>query len=582
MAICSPARPSSAHKIPTGLRLLLVEDNPGDARLAKEILQGGGEGQFQCIHVNQLQSAISQLTTERFDIILLDLSLPDANGLDALHQVRKHAPEIPIVILSGAGDETLACQSLGYGAQDYLIKGEDTGTILIRAIRYALERQRTDGRMAYLATHDALTDLANRTLLQDSLERALIRTRRDGAAVYILFIDLDGFKLVNDTFGHEVGDLLLQSVATRLHTCIREADTIARLGGDEFAVLLEGIRKESLAVAIAEKVVRAMSTPFDLEGRCISIGASIGVASYPIDGDSAPAILRRADAAMYQAKTAGGNCVRSVVRPGESGPSTSHLLREALRQALDKDELAVYYQPQISLLSGELIGVEALLRWRYPEWGLIGPAEFLPVAENSGLMIPLSRCLIRAVKKQMHLWNTERQWGIRVAVNMPLDHLRHPDILKDLKDLMGRSGMAAGELEIELIEALSAAPTPQVCSELNELRQLGVRIALDDFGIDSSSFGVLKNIPWDMLKLDQSLVRGLTHNSHDQAIVRSLIMLTQSLGRSIIAEGVETREELDLLRRHGCDAAQGFLLSEPLPADAMTEWLCTQRLRRTA
>lgn len=554
-------------------RVLLVEDNPGDARLAKEMLAEAETGRFDYIHVERLGEALAQLTERPFDVILLDLSLPDAWGLDGISQIRAASSGIPLIVLTGLADESLAIQALRHGAQDYLVKGEGSGHLLTRSIRYAIERKQTEDRLAHFASCDQLTGLANRSLLQDRLARALARGQRQDQPVYVLYLDLDGFKETNDTFGHDMGDRLLKAVAERLTACLRTVDTVARVGGDEFIAVLECVRRADDALAIALKLLEAIAQPYCLEGHEIFVTASIGLAAFPYDGSDMEALLKYADAAMYRAKSQGGNDVHVYTADTGLQNSGRIALGTDIRRALAKGEFFLCYQPQMDLLTGRTIGIEALIRWRHPERGLLVPASFIAIAEENGLIVQIGKQVLHLACTQYRAWLDKGLLPERAAVNLSPRQFKERDLMETIDQAFAATGFPPEYFELEVTESFLLDNPQEGISLLTKLKARGLHISLDDFGTGYSSLRYLKMLPLDGLKIDQSFIGGLSTVAKDDAIVTTIITLARTLGLQVIAEGVETQEQLTFLGANGCDAIQGFLFSRPLSAEAMTEWL---------
>lgn len=554
-------------------RVLLVEDNPGDARLTKEMLAEAGTRRFNHTHVERLGEALVQLHERPFDVILLDLSLPDAWGLDSISQVRAASPNIPLVVLSSLADESLAIQALRHGAQDYLVKGEGNGHLLTRSIRYAIERKQAEDRLAHFASCDQLTGLANRSLLQDRLVRALARGQRQDQPVYVLYLDLDGFKEANDTFGHDMGDRLLKAVAERLTACLRTVDTVARVGGDEFIAVLECVRRADDALVIAVKLLEAIAQPYCLEGHEMFVTASIGLAAFPYDGSDVETLLRCADVAMYQAKSQGGNDVKVYTAATGHQNSGRMALSTDLRRALAKEEFFLYYQPQMDLITGETIGVEALIRWRHPEHGLLTPASFIPLAEENGLIVQIGKRVLHLACAQYRAWLDKGLLPERAAVNLSPRQFRERDLMEIIDQAFAASGLPPQHLELEVTENFLLGNPQEGIRTLTELKARGLHISLDDFGTGYSSLRYLKILPLDRLKIDQSFIGGLSTVPKDDAIVTTIITLARTLGLQVTAEGVETLDQMAFLGANGCDAVQGYLVSPPLSAEAMTEWL---------
>jgi len=402
----------------TGIRVLLVEGNPEDVRLVRGMLARAGAKKFDLTHVNRLGEAVRRLREEPFDVILLDLSLPDAHGLGAATQLQAAAPGVPIVVLSDTNDEALALQAVQAGVQDYLVKGRGNGDLLTRSLRYAVERKRAEERIAYLAQYDPLTGLANRALFRDRLTQALSRADRNGRLVALLFLDLDRFKAINDTLGHDAGDQLLQAVTERLKGSMRKVDTLARLGGDEFAVIAEGISRILDAATVAERISDLMASPFILNGQEVFVTTSIGIAIYRQDGEDADTLIKNADTALYRAKEQGRNTYQFYSPDLNVRASERLALESSLRRALERGEFLLYYQPQVDLRTGQVIGAEALLRWRHPGRGLVSPVEFIPVAEESGLIIPIGEWILRQACAHARAWQAAGLPLLPVAGNL--------------------------------------------------------------------------------------------------------------------------------------------------------------------
>jgi diguanylate cyclase (GGDEF)-like protein/PAS domain S-box-containing protein len=434
------------------------------------------------------------------------------------------------------------------------------------------ERKRAEARLAFMAQHDGLTGLPNRTLLRQEMDEMLQHTRRSSDKVAVLMLGLDNFKAVNDTLGHAVGDKLLRGVAKRLRSTLREEDTLARLNSDEFAVVQSGMVRPEDAVLLARRLLEAVGEPYLLDGHAIVIGASIGIAMSPGDGDESEKLLKHADMALSRAK----NDSRGTFSFFESGMDARAQSRRKieidLRDAIQGDVLRPYYQPLVDLSSGRITGFEALVRWPHPERGMISPAEFIPVAEETGLINALGGLILHRACRDAATWPGD----IRVAVNLSPLQFRAGNLLSVVMEALKQSGLPARRLELEITETLLLEKSSQVQATLHALRALGVRISMDDFGTGYSSLSYLRSFPFDKIKIDQSFVRGLGTNNDAQAIVRAIISLGVGLGVTITAEGVETEGELNCLRSEGCHEAQGFLFSHARPNAEIAAMLDTQ------
>jgi len=433
------------------------------------------------------------------------------------------------------------------------------------------EKKAIEARLEYLAHHDPLTGLPNRLLLRDRLEQALALAAREQLRVAVMFLDLDHFKDINDTLGHAIGDRLLQAVVDRLNGCVRETDTISRQGGDEFLIVLTGLHEGRTASAVAQKILQRMDEPFIIEGHTLSSSFSIGIALYPDDGDDFDTLLLKADTAMYHAKESGRDTYRFFTEQMNAYALERLELQNHLRLALERNELSLHYQPQIDLASGRVIGAEALLRWTSPVLGPVPPARFIPVAEDSGLIVPIGEWVLREACRQAEAWRQAGLPSLVVAVNLSALQFRRSDPVQLVGQILADSGLPAPCLELELTESLLVEDADDVLNTLERLKALGVRLAIDDFGTGYSSLSYLKRFPIDKLKIDQSFVRDIASDADDAAIVSVIIELGRILKLQTIAEGVENAAQLDFLTRQGCSNAQGYLFGRPMPADEFTQ-----------
>jgi diguanylate cyclase (GGDEF)-like protein/PAS domain S-box-containing protein len=440
-----------------------------------------------------------------------------------------------------------------------LVYGDRPAVLL--ALMDITERKRAEARLAFMAQHDGLTGLPNRALLRQQMDELLLHTRRSTDKVAVLVLGLDSFKAVNDTLGHGVGDKLLRGVAKRLRSTLREEDTLARLNSDEFAVAQSGMTRPEDAVLLAKRLLEAVGDPYLLDGHSVVIGASIGIAMAPGDGDDSEKLLKHADMALSRAK----NDSRGTFSFFESGmdarAQSRRKIETDLRDAIQGDVLRPYYQPLVDLSTGRITGFEALVRWPHPERGMVSPAEFIPVAEETGLINPLGGLMLHRACMDAALWPDD----VRVAVNLSPLQFRAGNLLSRVMEELKQSGLPAKRLELEITETLLLEKSSEVLATLHALRALGVRISMDDFGTGYSSLSYLRSFPFDKIKIDQSFVRGLGSNLDAQAIVRAIISLGAGLGVTITAEGVETEDELSCLRAEGCHEGQGFLFSRARP-----------------
>jgi diguanylate cyclase (GGDEF)-like protein/PAS domain S-box-containing protein len=432
-------------------------------------------------------------------------------------------------------------------------------------------RKLAEERLNYLANHDALTGLPNRTLFMERLTLALAHAHRNAKMTAVMFFDLDRFKIVNDTLGHTAGDALLQEVARRVVSCLREDDTVARLGGDEFTIILEGLGDEQDVAPIAQKITDILAVPMNLSGQEVFITASIGISVYPNDGADAAALVKNADAAMYRAKDLGKNNYQFFKAEMNTRAFERLTLENSLRRALERNEFELHYQPQIDLDSGRVVGAEALIRWEHPDLGMVPPDRFIPIAEETGMILPIGEWVLRAACTQNKAWQDAGFPALHVAVNLSGRQFRQKNLVGMIQQMLDETGLKAEHLELEITESVIMEQATESIDTINAMRDLGLHLSIDDFGTGYSSLSYLKRFPIDTLKIDRSFVRDITTDQDDAAIVKAVIALAHSLKLMVIAEGVETAEQLKFLREQGCDEMQGYFFSRPLTAQAFGE-----------
>jgi diguanylate cyclase (GGDEF)-like protein len=446
--------------------------------------------------------------------------------------------------------------------------------VRVTAVRDVTERRAFEERLRHQALHDSLTSLPNRELFVDRLGQALVRTRRTKRKVAVLFMDLDEFKVVNDSLGHGVGDLLLTVVAQRLKRSLRPEDTLARFGGDEFTVLIDDVKSPEDAVRVAGRIKAELRRPFILEDRELSVTASIGIALGEARTNDSEDLLRNADIAMYRAKNEGSGY--KVFDPIMYQRALSRLeMENELRQAIDRQEFVIHYQPIVRLDGGRVWGVEALVRWDHPERGLLDPSEFVPIAEESGLVVPVGEEVLREACRRTKEWQENYPLipPLVTCVNLSARQLSRPDVAEMVERALEETGMEGSRLTLDITETVYVKALEGNTATLNRLRIMGVRISIDDFGRGYSSLSYLKRLPADHLKIDRSYVKGLGDDLEDTAIVRMVIELAHTLGMEVIAEGVESADQAELLAQMGCDMAQGFYFARPMPPEDASEFL---------
>ncbi len=442
-------------------------------------------------------------------------------------------------------------------------------TELAANISYALEYIQKEEKLNYLAYHDVLTGLPSRTLFLDRLAQALTNAHRHGDRLGVLFIDLDHFKNVNDSLGHHAGDILLKQVADMFSACMREGDTVARLGGDEFAVILESMAAEDDAWIVSQKILKLMTTPLTIEGHELLVSCSIGIALFPKDGEDAKALLQSADGALYLAKNKGRNNAQFCTAEMNAKALERLTLENELRQAINRHEFLLHYQPRVDIVSGEITGMEALVRWQHPVQGLLYPTEFIPVAEESGLIVPLGEWVLRTTCEQNKAWQRAGLKPVSVAVNLSARQFKQQDLVELVTRILQETELDPSYLELELTESMVMQNVEATIATLNQFKAIGVKLSIDDFGIGYSSLNYLKHFPIGFLKIDRSFVRDVTTNRDDAIIAKIIISMAHDLGLKVIAEGVETEEQKSFLSLHSCDEMQGYFFSTPIPAEEL-------------
>ena len=449
----------------------------------------------------------------------------------------------------------------------------DGRKVLLGFFRDISERKRYEAQFEFQAAHDSLTGLANRSLLSDRIELSIAHSHRTHRWTSVMLLDLDRFKLVNDSLGHDAGDTLICEVANRLSHCLRPGDTAARLGGDEFAVVMSDLSDEKDTIQLAQKLLDSLNQPVLISGRQITISASLGIAICPRDGESPQMLIRNADAAMYRAKELSGNSFQ-FYSPEMNVRMLERLeLENGLRRALERKEFELHFQPQINMAQGHITGAEALIRWNHPELGLIPPGDFIPLAEETGLIIPIGEWVIDTACAQIRTWRSQGLPNIRVAINLSAAQFMQKNLPKLIAEAVHLNEIDTQCLELEVTESMVMSKPDEAILILKELKKIGIRISLDDFGTGYSSLSYLKRFPIDILKIDQSFVRDITFDPDDAAITKLVIDLAHSLNRKVIAEGVETEAQLLFLQNHHCDEMQGYFFSKPVPAIEMTQML---------
>jgi diguanylate cyclase (GGDEF)-like protein len=548
------------------MKILLVEDDSDDADFLRLSLSQHN-GAAHVTRTAQLVDAVKALDNDRFDVVLLDLNLPDGRGADCVAKIQEANSLVPIVVLSGQGDEDYAVEILNRGVQDYLVKWEGDGRAILRAIRYAIERKRAEVRVNFLARHDALTGIPNRQYLRDQLSQATSRALRGQRTMALLLLDLDRFKTVNETLGHEAGDMLLRAVVQRLTGSVREGDLIARLGGDEFAVLLEDIEGPLEVETVASNIVAAFQEPFDVGGRHVSVTASVGITVCPADAREPVALLNNADIAMYQAKDRGRNTFKFFTPTMHEEILSHHRFETDLKDAVARGQFQLLYQPQVRLADHKVDVVESVLQWNHPERGRLGPHDFMSVADEAGHVIPIGLWVIEEVCRQLKRWESAGVPLPRVAINVAPVHFHQPDFHDALRTILQSHSVDPALIELELPESSLIQDLDGARECLKALKSIGVRLAIDEFGAGYSCLKYLRQFPMDVLKIDRSFVSDVDTNRDAQVLCSAILSIAHRLSLDAVADGIESEGQVSFLTRNDCQYGQGSYFSAPIDAD---------------
>ncbi len=686
------------------IRVLIVEDEPVAADTLKELLCGDYRSRFSCAIARNLREGLVDLKKEVFDIVLLDLGLPDSTGIDTASTVRREFPRMPVIALTGLIDEEVALKALRMDIQDYLIKGQIAGGILDRSIRYAIERKRAidalreseekfrvffesaavgtaqidpatrrfvqvndkfcrimgyacrellslslneithpddrsgrdifdelisgkfseysreqrcirkDGRtvwvqiavtlirdiageysramvivqditdrkrleqeIRHMAHHDSLTGLPNRRLFRDVADVELAQAKRHGGKLAVFFIDLDRFKEINDTLGHEVGDALLRETASRLRAELRTSDTVARIGGDEFNILVPDIAHAEYASEVARKILDRIRKPFRIVSHELNVSTSIGISVYPEDSEEIETLLQYADMAMYYAKEHGRDRYQFYNPVINTRSIERTNFEKSLRRAVERGEFRLYFQPLVNIETRKIVSVEVLLRWQHPERGLLSPGLFFPAAEDIGFMPEIDEWVLKAAGGQIKTWLDQGLWPVCLTVNLSTGQFHNPRMAGWIARILEETGMPAECLDLEITETAAMRNIDTTIEQVGELSKIGVHVSIDHFGTGSSSLNLLKRLPIRKLKIDKSFVRDIVTDSDDRALIAAVLLMAHTMELKVVAEGVEGMNQLNSLHELHCDEAQGFFFSRPLPADEFRQLVIAAR-----
>ncbi|MEM9625031.1 MAG: EAL domain-containing protein [Pseudomonadota bacterium] len=560
------------------MRVLLIEDDEDDYFLTRELLADIFGRHLELEWVSAWQSALERVLEGCHDVVIVDYRLGARNGLELVREAVHLGCDMPFIVLTGEGNREIDLEAMRAGATDYLVKGEITPPLLDRSIRYAIERRKSERHLARLAQIDQLTGLANRYRFREFLDRSIAVADRQQSAVALMLIDLNRFKVVNDTYGHAAGDLLLKEIAGRLQRCVRPTDLVARLGGDEFTIVMVGAEDKAKLHATAERLLAEIRQPINI-GTCdVDVGASIGIAHYPNDATCADSIIVSADTAMYAGKGQQAGSFHFYTPEMHRRAAFRLELERNLRRAIRQQQFELYFQPQVDLRSGRLLGFEALLRWHHPEFGLIAPGEFIELAEESSLIIPIGEWALKTTCAQLAAWRDARLPEVHIAVNFSARQFQDEGLLDLVRTTLSDYDLPSRTLEIEITESDILQNPTEANRLLNCFSDLGIRVALDDFGTGYSSLNHLRVFPGAIIKIDQSFIRDIETSTSNRAIVHSLIAMAHDLDLKVVAEGVEKPSQLEYLQSRDCDIVQGYLISRPMPACAIASELFDRNL----
>jgi len=566
---------------PKSLRILHVEDSDIDAKLVEYALQDSLSNAYSLLRCRTVNEAFKFIEQESIDLVLLDLNLPDSRGLETVKRLKSFAIDSAIVVLTGSGDEVSGLDAVKYGAQDYLTKDELTHQTAPRVIRYSMERHKYDRQVAALANTDTLTGQPNRNRFLSHLEHELASAHRHEQSLALLFIDLDKFKLVNDTYGHLTGDEYLKAVSTRMREAMRSSDFFARIGGDEFVIVTRHDAEHvNEPIILAQKIVASLASGIDVSGHRLESKCSIGIATY--DGDqtqtqpTADQFLHEADTAMYASKASGGNKIRFLDRELEEHANTRINVLRQLGSALVDEEFYLVYQPIFNLGSSSIDGMEALLRWRKRSGKIIYPNDFIPVLEESGL---IQKVGLWVFKQALHDFSEAKKYGDTppewVSVNLSPIQLNEPGLGVKLNDIIRSSSVKPNEIRLEITENSLLKNEKITKKNIDSIRKLGIKLSLDDFGTGYSSMHYIKNIEADTLKIDKSFILRCDEQKKDLAITKAMISIAKNLEMKVVAEGVENQQIFDLLAQEECNYIQGYFISKPIEMDELIQFLKT-------
>lgn len=558
------------YPVAADIRVLLVHEKPQEAEHTLRRLTRLQRPTCLTHYVDTLAEAAAALGKDDYTLILLGAAASLQENFAHFDRLADCAPDTPVIILSEIEDEILSDEIVEHGAIDCLMMSDADDDTLRRVLRYAANSKRTRQHITWLKNFDAVTQLPNRELLRAHLGEAIVRAKRDDRLFSVLMLNLDRFKLINETLGPSRGDRLLQELGMRLRSCLPESDLLARHHGDEFVAVSHGLSTAQDASLVAQKMLNALSRPIMIEGHEVYVTGSIGISVFPGDGEDADILISNADAAVSRAKDMGRNHFQFYTMDMDAKTSRRLSLESELRRALDRGEFLLHYQPQFDLAGRRITGFEALVRWQHPKLGLVPPNDFIPLAEETGLIAQLGEWVLREACAQAKTWHANGHPNLRIAVNLSSRQFFQENVLDTVTRALNETQLPPSCLELELTESCVMQNPDEAIATLRQIHDMGIRIAIDDFGTGHSSLNHLKRFPIDCLKIDRSFVNDVTMNPEDGAIVQAIIAMAHGLKLHVVAEGVETIEQLRYLESFNCDMIQGYLLSRPLTAEQIT------------
>jgi diguanylate cyclase (GGDEF)-like protein len=563
------------------IRILLVDDDEEDIQITKDIVSDIKTQKYSISWVSSYEKAVIEISKDCYDLFMFDYNLGVKTGIDLLNEANEKNSNIPVIMLTGQICRDVDLLAMKKGVSDYLVKGKIDPELLERAIRYAIKEKEIENQILYLAYYDQVTTLPNRVFFKEQLNHALAHSARYDRTLAVLFLDLDNFKLINDSLGHDIGDQLLKEVAKRLCACVRKVDniarnnlktlidTVARLGGDEFAITLTEITGYQDASTVANRVIASINEPFMIENHEIFVGVSIGIAMCPEDSKDSETLLKYSDNAMYFAKKGGKNNFQYYQKTMNENVLEKIGMVNHIRKAIERNEFLLYYQPKMNLKTGKIVGLEALIRWNRNEDGIVCPVEFIPFAEEQYLISFITEWVIHEVCRQILVWKEQKLNLLPISINLPINQFNKLDFVAYLTKIINKYSLPSEMFELEVTESIFMSDMKETNLKLSELRSLGFQISIDDFGTGFSSLNRLKEISCNTLKIDKTFIKNIHESPTDGIIVNSIISMGHGMQMLVLAEGVETVQQYHFLKQNNCDIIQGFLLSHPVTGTAI-------------